>query len=63
MDDYYAEKETKTETPIEMEAAIDLLSVSRQSNASLSLYNKFVKWTEQYCIEKKVLENHLPRKQ
>jgi len=53
MEDYYSEKETKTEIPIEMEAAIELLSMLRQSNASLSLYNKIVNWMEQYYIEKK----------
>jgi len=52
MDDYYDEKATKTQIPIEMEAAIELLSMLRQSNASLSLYNKIVKWTKQYCIQK-----------
>jgi len=36
-----------------MEAAIELLSMLRQSNASLSFYNKIVNWMEQYYIEKK----------
>jgi len=63
MDDYYAEKATKTQIPIEMEVAIELLSMLRQSNASLSLYNNIVKWTKQYYIQKMMLENHLPGKQ
>jgi len=53
MDDYYAEKETKTEIPIEMEVAINWLSMLRQSNASLSLYNKIVNKMEKFYIEKK----------
>jgi len=53
MDDYYAQKATKMEIPIEMKAAIDLLSMLRQSNASFSLYNKIVAWMEHYYIEKK----------
>jgi len=53
MDDYYAQKATKTEIPIEMEATINLLSMLRQSNASLSLYNKIVSWMEHYYIQKK----------
>jgi len=36
-----------------MEAAIDLLSMLRQSNASFALYNKIVSWMECYYIQKK----------
>jgi len=49
MDDYYTEKATKTKIPIEMEAAIELLSMLRQSN--LSLYTKIVKWTKHHYIK------------
>ena len=52
LDNCYAEKATKLQAPIDMEAAIELISMLRQSNASLSLYNKIVKWTKQYCIKK-----------
>jgi len=31
-----------------MEAGIELLSMIRQSNASMQLYSKVVKWTEHY---------------
>jgi len=37
MHNYYAEKATKMQIAIEMEVSIELLSMLRQSNASLSL--------------------------
>jgi len=36
----------KNQKPIEMRAAIDLLSLLRKSNASLNLYNQIRKWIE-----------------
>jgi len=50
IDDHYAENQTKTKMTFEMEAAIKLLSMLRQSNASLPLYNKIVKLTKQCYI-------------
>ncbi len=35
-----------------MEAAIELLSMLRQSNASLTLFNKIEKMTKQYYIQR-----------
>jgi len=34
--------------PPEIEAGIELLSMIRQSIASMQLYSKIVKWMEQY---------------
>jgi len=42
-----------------MEAGIELLSMIRLSNASMQLYLKIVKWTEQYLIKS---QNPLPGK-
>jgi len=47
---YEMEKSALSPMPIEMQAGIELLSMIRQSNASMQLYAKIVKWTEQYYI-------------
>ena len=44
------EKLIQNSIPIEVEAGIELLSMLRQSNASMQLYNKILKWTEKYFM-------------
>jgi len=50
MNHYETEKAGLPPMPIKMEAGVELLSIIRQSNASMELYFKIVKWTEQYLI-------------
>jgi len=51
MNHYKTENAGLSPMPIKMEAGIELLWMIRQSNASMQLYSKIVKWTEQYYIE------------
>jgi len=55
MEQFKTEKSGLPPMPIKMEAGIELLSMIRQSNASMKL--KIVKWIEQYYIKsRKVLK-------
>jgi len=47
MEQFKTEKSGLPPMPIKMEAGIELLSMIRQSNASMKLYSKIVKWTNQ----------------
>jgi len=57
IEQYKTEKLGWPPMPIKMDAGIELLSMIRQSNDSMQLYSKIVKWTEQYYIKsRKVLK-------
>jgi len=51
IEQYKTEKSGWPPMPIKMNAGIELLSMIRQSNDSMQLYSKIVKWTEQYYIK------------
>jgi len=61
MNEYETEKSALPPLPIEMEAGIQLLSMIRQSNASMQLYSKIVKWTEQYYINSQKVQKPSPQ--
>ena len=48
LEEYENEKNQNKAISIEMEAAIELLSMLRKSNASFQLYSKIVKWAEHF---------------
>jgi len=50
MENHFQKKNQREDLPIEMRAAIDLLSLLRKSNASLNLYNQIWKWIERYYV-------------
>ncbi len=50
MENHFQKRNQREDLPIEMRAAIDLLSLLHKSNASLSLYNQIQKWIERYYM-------------
>ncbi len=46
MENHFRKRNQKEDLPIEMKAAIDLLSLLWKSNASLNLYDQIWKWIE-----------------
>jgi len=58
---YETEKSVLPPMPMEMQAGIELLSMIRQSNASMQLYSKVVKWTDQYYIKSQKVQKPPPR--
>ncbi len=51
MENHFRKKNQREDLPIEMRAAIDLLSLLCKSNASLNLYNQIWKWIERYYVK------------
>jgi len=56
--DYEKEKSSNVALSIEMEAAVELLSLLRKCNVSFQLYSKIVKWTMRFFP--KVIPSKLP---